>query len=111
MHHATNICKQQAHLWATAAINTVRWQEQEWHARQALTWVAHIVDACGKDHGRQLQVSQLSRKVIIGQEAPQCLCHICCMYVVVIRIAIVCPLYILHWHLVHCMAGDDNTIR
>jgi len=66
--------------------------------RQAVTWVAHIMNACGKDHGCHLQVSQLLRKVIIGQEAPQSLCHICCMYVVVIRIAVVCLFYILHWH-------------
>ena len=61
------------------------------------TWVTHIMDAGGKDHGCNFQIGQLLRKLVIGQEATQRLSHICRMNVVVVRIAVICPLYVLHW--------------
>lgn len=32
------------------------------------TWVTHIVNAGGKDHGGNLQISQLLCKLVIGQK-------------------------------------------
>lgn len=59
------------------------------------TWVTHIVNAGGKDHGGNLQISQLLGKVVIGQKAAQGLCHVCCMYVVMVGVVVVCSLYVL----------------
>lgn len=60
-----------------------------------VTWVAYIMDACGKNHGSHFQISQLVRKLIIRQKAPQRLCHIRRMYVVVIWVVVVGSLYVL----------------
>ena len=60
------------------------------------TWVTHVMDAGGKDHGRNLQISQLLCELVIGQKAAQSLRHICCMYVVVIGVVVVCSLDVLH---------------
>ena len=63
------------------------------------TWVTHIVNAGGKDHGGNLQISQLLCKLVIGQKAAQGLCHVCGMYVVMVGVVVVCPLYVLqHVH-------------
>ena len=64
-------------------------------SKHGCTWMPHIVNTCGKDHGCHFQIRQLLCKVVIGKKAPQRLGHIGCMDVVVIGIAVVCPLNIL----------------
>ena len=59
------------------------------------TWVTHIMNAGGKYHGGNLQISQLLCKLVIGQKTAQGLRHVCCMYVVVVWVVVVCPLYVL----------------
>lgn len=53
------------------------------------------MNAGGKDHGGYLQISQLLRKVVIGQKAAQRLRHIGSMYVIMVGVLVVRPFNIL----------------
>ena len=57
--------------------------------------MTNIMYACGKDHGCHLQICQLLSKLVIGQKATQRLCHISSVNVVVVRVVVVRPLYVL----------------
>lgn len=41
----------------------------DWLEGQQQTWVTHIMNAGGKDHGGNLQISQFLGKLVVGQKA------------------------------------------
>ena len=53
------------------------------------------MNAGGKDHGGYLEISQFLCKLVVGQKAAQRLCHISCMYIVMVGVLVVSPLNIL----------------
>lgn len=66
-------------------------------AESVLTWVTHVMNASGQDHGSYLQVCQVVGKCVIGQKTAQSLSNIRCMDVVVVGVVcVVCLLYVLH---------------